>query len=116
MEKGEPKAPPFKFMNNFLSDAQEALSKIEHIDSAYYYGEEDDRRIIVWTREHDMVSRDELIKVEDLLSERYGYVDIVVRAHQDQTGRCPECDTHGMLDAPCENLSCDAPKVARRIR
>lgn len=65
----------------FEEAACRALRDVQGVDAAFLSGG-DERAIIVLAREHGDIDREVLVQIEDELSERFGTVEIRVRAHQ----------------------------------
>jgi hypothetical protein len=63
-------------------EAASALRTVPGVDGAFLTGTGDERTIIVAAREHGLVPRERLLEIEDRLAERFGYLEISVRAHQ----------------------------------
>jgi hypothetical protein len=73
---------PAKARERLEDAAHRELARIPKIDAVYLFGADDERQLIVVVQEHEMADWDRLLEVERKLKERFGYVEICVRAHQ----------------------------------
>lgn len=78
----EADAIPQKRSETLAEVAQKRLSSVKGVEAAFLTGEGDERSIIVAAEEHGIVERSLLIDIEEELSDRFGFVEIRVRAHQ----------------------------------